>query len=205
MRTLPKKSRNYGFGLIEVLITLLVFSVGVLAVAGLQAISKKNNFDALQRTTAANLAESIIASIRANPDPDARLLYLVPTSDPRGSRANISVPTNCYTNPCTPTELALFDLYQWELALDGAGEVLVQERPGFAATAIQTGGLAAPSACISRNGSFYQVVIAWRGVTQLDATLSNPCGAGRSLYGTAENANDTSYQRFFVLNTYINP
>ena len=193
-------NRQRGFGLIEVLITLLVFSVGVLAVAGLQAISKKNNFDSLQRTTAASLAESIIASIRANPV--ARDKYLVSTTAPLGSRATVSAPTSCYANACNPSEMAAFDLYVWEQALDGAGEILV-----LGDNATSTGGLASPSACIigPADGSddFYQIVIAWRGVTKLGASQTNACGAGRGLYDTGDAEDDASYQRFFVLQTYI--
>lgn len=197
--------KNSGFGLIEVLITLLVFSVGVLAVAGLQGISKKNNFDALQRTAAANLSASILASMRAN----ATVLeqYLVPTSSPRGSSTLTSPDVDCYQTACTPNELAAFDLYQWEFALDGAAELLVQNNTGAAATALQTGGLASPSACITgpADGAsgFYTVIIAWRGVTQLGANQNTTCGADRKLYGSDDAPNSNTYQRFFTLQTYI--
>lgn len=205
MITTRRLCKNRGFGLIEVLITLLVFSVGVLAVAGLQGISKKNNFDALQRTTAANLAESILASMRAN----ATVLnqYLVPTSSPRGSGDPPSVEVDCYQTACTPNELAAFDLYQWEFALDGAAELLVQTNPDAAATALQTGGLASPSACITgpANGAsgFYEIIIAWRGVTQLGTSQNTACGADRNLYGSDDAPDSNTYQRFFTLQTYI--
>lgn len=191
--------KNRGFGLIEVLITLLVFSVGVLAVAGLQAISKKNNFDALQRTTAANLAESILASMRANPT--ALDEYLTPTnSSPLGGGTLSNVAVDCYQTACTPSELAMFDLYHWELALDGATETVVQAD----GTALQTGGLASPSACINRPAfGFYTVTIAWRGVSQLGPSQNTACGENRGLYGSDDAPNSNAYQRFFTLQTYI--
>jgi len=45
--TRPKLRR--GFGMIEVLITLLVLSVGVLGVIGMQVSTKKANYEAIQR------------------------------------------------------------------------------------------------------------------------------------------------------------
>lgn len=200
MKPTPSKGTHRGFGLIEILITLLVFSIGVLAVAGLQAISKKNNYDALQRTTAAGLAESIIASIRANPA--ARDAYLRSLSSPVGSNGHSAAPANCYQSACRPQEMAAFDIYVWEQALNGAGEVLVLE-----GDAIETGGLVNPSGCIlgpaSGGAGFYQVVIAWRGVTKLGEAQTHACGAGRDLYDTGDAADNASYQRYFVLRTFI--
>ena len=193
-------SRNHGFGLIEILITLLVFSIGVLAVAGLQALSKKNNYDALQRTTAAGLAESIVASMRANPR--ARDAYITGTGSPIGSNGTSQAPANCYQAACDPQDMAAFDLYVWEQGLNGAGEILVLD-----GDAIETGGLVNPSACIlgpaDGSAGFYQVVIAWRGVTKLGEAQNHSCGAGRGLYDTGDAADNASYQRFFVLRTFI--
>lgn len=195
-----------GFGLIEVLITLLVFSVGVLAVAGLQTISKKNNFDALQRTTAANLANAIVSSMRANPDALAN--YLVPTDTPLGSNGTPTAPeVDCYQSDCSPADLAAFDLYQWELALNGSSETVQAS-----GSTVTSGGLANPSACITGpaggGAGFYEIVIAWRGITPLSTDEGNTCGSDRGLYGqptSSGSTDDTAYQRFFDLRTYIAP
>lgn len=198
-------SSQRGFGLIEILITLLVFSIGILAVAGLQAISKKNNFDALQRTEAANLAGFIVSSMRSNPA--ALADYLVSQGSPRGSRDQVSAPEkDCYQADCSPGELAAFDLWQWEKALDGAGETVTAD-----GETTPTGGLSRASACITGpaggGSGFYTIVIAWRGVTQLDTGGVNACGTGRGLYGapsdTTGGAADESYQRALVLETFI--
>ncbi|MBK1719528.1 type IV pilus modification protein PilV [Thiocystis violacea] len=55
-----------GFTLIEVLIAALVLSIGLLGLAGLQAISQKLNYSAYQRSQAASLAYEIADAIRAN-------------------------------------------------------------------------------------------------------------------------------------------
>ena len=45
--TTPAMHRMAGVGLIEVLVTLVVFSLGMLSLAALQGVAKKANFDAL--------------------------------------------------------------------------------------------------------------------------------------------------------------
>ena len=57
-----------GFSLIELLIALIVFSVGLLSVAGLQTVSKQANFEALQRTAASQIAHGLLEDMRVNGD-----------------------------------------------------------------------------------------------------------------------------------------
>jgi len=62
-----KKIKNQtGFSLMEVLIALLVLSLGLLGLAALQAISLKSNHGAYQRTQATFLAYDIMDRMRAN-------------------------------------------------------------------------------------------------------------------------------------------
>jgi type IV pilus assembly protein PilV len=60
-------SRQRGFTLIEVLIAALVLSIGLLGLAGLQAVSVKMNQGSYLRTQATNLAYEITDAMRANP------------------------------------------------------------------------------------------------------------------------------------------
>lgn len=53
-----------GFLLIEVMVAILIFSIGILAVAGLQAVMIKNSTDARYRAIASYLAEQRIGEIR---------------------------------------------------------------------------------------------------------------------------------------------
>lgn len=57
-----------GFSLLEVMIAVLVLSVGLLGLAALQSFSLQNNQSANYRTHATNLAYELIDSIRANPE-----------------------------------------------------------------------------------------------------------------------------------------
>lgn len=60
------RQRTAGLTLVEILITLLVISIGLLGVAGLHAMSLRNNYDALMRSHASALAGDIIDRMRAN-------------------------------------------------------------------------------------------------------------------------------------------
>jgi len=58
--------RAGGFTLIEVLIAVLVLSIGLLGLAGLQTVSLRNNNSAYLRSQAAILAYDIVDRMRAN-------------------------------------------------------------------------------------------------------------------------------------------
>lgn len=61
-RKLPVQRKSQrGVMLLEALIALLIFSMGILALVGLQAISIKNSSDAKYRSEAAFLANQVIA------------------------------------------------------------------------------------------------------------------------------------------------
>ena len=58
--------RNRGFTLLEVLIAVLVFSLGLLGLASLMVMSVKTNHSAYLRTQASFLAQSMADRMRAN-------------------------------------------------------------------------------------------------------------------------------------------
>lgn len=60
------KTRSRGFTLLEVLIALLVFSLGLLGMAAMLIVSVKTNHTAYLRTQASFLAQSLADRMRAN-------------------------------------------------------------------------------------------------------------------------------------------
>lgn len=101
--------RQTGFTLFEVLIALLILSIGLLGLAGLQAMGLRNNHRAYLRTQAVMQAYDMADRMRAN---------LRGVSN--GDYDNITTPVPsipaCITNPpisCTPDQMAQYDSYAW--------------------------------------------------------------------------------------------
>jgi len=185
--------RQSGVTLVEVLVSLLVISVGLLSAASLQLLSKRSNYDAAQRTTAAHLAQDLLERMRANP---TALIDYLPAGTLGGGTRGQAPAVDCRANNavCTPAELAAYDLWQWERQLDGMFEL----RDGVA-----TGGLVTPTACVlgpgfGGNGE-YTISIAWRGLTELSNPAGDACGADSGLYG-----DNNAFRRVMVVRTFIN-
>lgn len=60
------RAKQSGFSMLEVLVTILIMSVGLLGLAGLTAASMRNNHGAYHRTQAVWLAYDIADRMRAN-------------------------------------------------------------------------------------------------------------------------------------------
>ncbi len=65
---LSKKHRSRGFTLLEVLVAMVVLSVGLLGLSGLQTSSLRNNHSAFLRSQATLVSNDIIDRMRANRD-----------------------------------------------------------------------------------------------------------------------------------------
>ncbi len=103
-----------GFTLIEVMIALVIFTVALLGLAGLQAASLRDNQLAYLNTVATQLAHDMGERIRANPTAAAAGAYLV--DNVNGSVAAPSV--DCYTGSCTAADIAATDAYEWLSAIE---------------------------------------------------------------------------------------
>ena len=64
---IPKLNTQRGFALLEVLIAVLVLSIGLLGIAALQASALRNNQSALERSQAVVQSYAMLDAMRANP------------------------------------------------------------------------------------------------------------------------------------------
>jgi type IV pilus assembly protein PilV len=101
--------RQRGFTMLEVLITLVVITVWLLATAATQSSSAKLNKSGQFRTRAVLLAGEIAERIEANKEraSDGVSYACDPCSTTTTSTACVG------TTPCTATALAAFDLAEW--------------------------------------------------------------------------------------------
>lgn len=105
-----------GFTLIEVLVSMLILSVGLLGLAGLQATSLRNNLSSHHRSQATQLAYDMADRMRAN----------VADAGNFGTSVYITmVPSDavvqgaCTTTAgCSTTLMAQQDLFEWNQAIN---------------------------------------------------------------------------------------
>lgn len=183
-----------GFSLLEILVTLIVFSVGLLAIAGLQTVSKQANYESLQRTTASQIAYGLLEDMRTNGD--AIGTYVAAASLGGGTRgANAPVPACTAGATCNSIEKATYDLWFWEQMVDGGME---------SSGGTGTGGLMLPTLCITGPAGgaagTYQVTIVWRGTASITNNAASACGALSGNYGAAN-----EFRRIIEVPTYLDP
>jgi len=188
-----KPQPQYGFSLLELLIALVVFSVGLLAIAGLQTVSKQANFEAIQRTTAVQVAYGLLEDIRTNGE--AADVYAASGEMGDGSRGNEPAPNCRNGSECNAAQKAAHDLWFWEQAIDGT----LETNGGVAA-----GGLVLPTMCVTGpvagGAGMYEIAIVWRGGADLTNTANVACGTLTGNYGASN-----EFRRVMRVSTYIDP
>lgn len=101
--------RQRGFSMLEVLIAVLVFSLGMIGLAGLLIFATQSNHVAYLRTQATFLAHNMAMRMGANP---AGLW----AGDYNGAYPLAAAPADCSAG-CTPAQLAAYDQQQWSAQL----------------------------------------------------------------------------------------
>lgn len=139
------RRKEKGFSLIEVLVALVVLSIGMMGVAALFMDSLRNSGSAIYRTRAVNLAEDMADRIRANQSAAAN--YVASTSD-SGTNNNCNDSNAAAATACTPVQMAAHDIFTWKQMITNA----------------QT-GLPAGEASIARNAATnpptYTITVQW--------------------------------------------
>ena len=140
---------QFGTTLMEVLVSLLVLSFGLLGIAGVQSVSLRNNQAAYFRTQATMLTSEIIERMRGNKVGVENSAY-----DNVAGAATAA----CFTTAgCTPAQMAAQDILDWGTgvgaALPGGVGVVCLDSTG-------NDGTAAAFAC-DGIGTVYAVKVFW--------------------------------------------
>lgn len=97
-----------GFHLIESLVTLFVLTVGILGVAGLQAVAIRSHQSSFQTSQAIILAQSMADRVRAN---RGGVQYY----DQSNASNTGAYSASCFSTPgCSIEAIAHTDLFQWQ-------------------------------------------------------------------------------------------
>jgi type IV pilus assembly protein PilV len=127
-----------GAGLIEALVAILVLSVGLLGMLGMQTTALRFEQSSWIRSALSSNIASLADRIRANSDAEATAYSF--NSTYAGARAAIEADPityftpakNCDTTTCNAAELAAYDLLIWRQDLD-------QQLPGATGFIVPTG------------------------------------------------------------------
>lgn len=164
----PTRRRDRGSSLIEVLVTLLLMSLGMLGLAGLQTRLSQSELESYQRSQAILLLEDMANRLALNRV--AAASYVTGTSNPLGAGMT------CATATTTQVQR---DLRDWCLSLQGAAET-----SGGASVGAMMGG----RGCVESLGSNeYLITVAWQGMGAVSAPPAT-LACGQNLYDASAGA-----------------
>jgi type IV pilus assembly protein PilV len=112
-RRMPKSADERGFTMLEILITLFLLTLWLLASAGVQSASLQFNKAAQFRTQAVYFATDLAERMQANKTGATAGSYAY-------SGSSTSTPPDCTTSTCSPDQLAAFDLAEWSARVTAA-------------------------------------------------------------------------------------
>lgn len=139
------------FTLIEVLISVLIMSVGVLGATGLQLRGLDANRNAFFRIEATQLASDIVNRIQVNPS----TLYGPVTFTTAPSSA-----IDCTINNCTPVEMAAYDTTQWLCSINSTDSTDDSTYSACSDLGI-VGSLPNGQASLTKTGNEYSIIVQW--------------------------------------------
>jgi type IV pilus assembly protein PilV len=171
-RNAGRAARSRGVTMIEVLVALLILTVGLLGVAGLQARMQTAEIEAFQRAQAIVLLQDMVDRINAN--------RVNAASYATGSvTLGTGTALDCTTTP--PTSVMGKDKCAWSAALTGAAETKSSGTVKIGAMNEARGCITVPVATMPR-----EVVIAvvWQGIASTVVPTATTCGQGEAAYGS---------------------
>lgn len=152
---MAKTPLSAGFTLLEVLVALLVISIGLLGMAGVQALSINNTNTARMRGIAAIKAESLAAAMHAN------TAYWQNVSGTVSQSTVLALNTgSCGSSTCTASQVAGYDAAQWSSELSSSQMALPSASGTFSCTSSTT----APVSCT--------ISVSWQEKTMAPALTS---------------------------------
>ncbi|HBH36681.1 MAG TPA: type IV pilus modification protein PilV [Gammaproteobacteria bacterium] len=116
----PNFIRYSGSSLLEVLVTMVILSIGLLGYGGMQVSSMRSTETGRMRSEVIALASDISDRLKANQQQAKAGAY-------NGSLSGSSSPPDCSSNACTAQQMSKQDLSNWHQRLstlaDGKGDI----------------------------------------------------------------------------------
>ena len=152
-RMSSRVERVSGFSLVEVMVAMLVLSIGLIGVASLQLTGLRSNQNAFFRSQATILASDIIDRMRANPQGVLAGDY----NNIDSSGTGVPADPGCINAGCDSTNLARHDIREWIGFFRN-----IDNDPNFARVLPENS-----SGVVSRSvGNVFTVTVNWPEVTE---------------------------------------
>lgn len=167
-----ERKQQWGFTLIEVLVSIVILAFGLLGLAALQSNMQLAQFESYQRAQAILLLTEMSERMRINNSEAASYVSTSAIGTGDGQSAT-----------CTGSAGAALDLCEWSNDLKGAGEVSGGSNVGAmigargCITQIQAPNLS-PGICAP---GIYQIDVVWQG---MQPTNASPITCGQGSYGS---------------------
>jgi type IV pilus assembly protein PilV len=153
-------SRERGFSLIEVLVTIVILMVGLLGLAALQTNATVAEMEAYQRSQALVLAQDLADRISANKGKAAEYVM---------NDIGLTIVD------CAGKTGSALDICEWGNQLAGASEVT--------AGGTKVGAMIGARGCVtSPSANVYMVTVVWQGMTNIGTGPAVACGKDK--YGS---------------------
>lgn len=171
------RHRMAGATLLEVLLSIMITSFGLLALAGLQTKMNAAVYEGFQRSQALALLQDMTQRMQANRSQHAG--YTVGVASPAGT--GDSQPADC----SSLATRAQIDLCEWSNALKGASELATTGGANAGAMVDGRGCIEQLQVENASSGvcqpAIYRVSVAWQGFT---STVVPPVACATDLYGS---------------------
>jgi len=165
----PPARGGRGVTMIEVLVALLILTIGLLGVAGLQARMQTAEIEAFQRAQAIVLLQDMVDRINANRKNAVSYVTVVPLGT--ASTLDCSAPG---------TNVSLKDRCAWSDELTGAAETQTAGGAKLGAMNEARGCISNPVAAMPRE---MVVAVVWQGIVPTIVPTATACGSGEAAYG----------------------
>lgn len=154
-----------GFSMIEVMVTLVILSIGLLGLAGLQARGLAAQREAYQRAQALALLKDMAGRIHSDRTAAKAGSYVATGSSTRGTGYNGSAQANC-----SALASSALDLCEWHNGLLGAAT-------GSGTLTGARGCIYDITAGVANTERVYRIAVAWQGFAPTAIPAVN-CGVG---------------------------
>lgn len=172
-----------GFTLIEVLVAIVVLSIGLLGMAKLQVSSRQYEMESYQRAQAVILLQDMVNRLNANRS--AASCYAITTDNTAGSPwlgTGYSGPPACTTGTTAQQTRAVNDMTEWNTLLNGQSETITS-----GGSTSNVGAMIGARGCVYYDSvnDQYIVTVAWQGLVHTSAPSGLNCG--KNQYGGSSN------------------